>query len=286
MVVTIPPMRSTRFRVDRQGPWFPWTPKGLTTRWSLRYSAASSGSDSQSTTSAWRETKPCSRSTFLFRLVRKLPRGFSQATHEGGQRPFVNHDTRGVRSLAFLSPNSVGADGSNREQEGAEFVGILPPFSLYTYKLQFFYMVSTKIISKSKKGLSEIAQDILYEVSKEKETASLLALYGNLGSGKTTFTQEIAKILGITEHVTSPTFILEKIYKLSNNIRFSHLIHIDAYRIENIEELHILGWDEIIKQKENFIIVEWADKIENALPENTMRVYFKFIDEEKREIQW
>lgn len=160
------------------------------------------------------------------------------------------------------------------------------PFSLGAYAIQSLYMVDTQVISKSKKGLSQIAEDILQEAEKTISGAAILALYGNLGSGKTTFTQELAKVLGITERVISPTFILEKIYKLSGHSRFLHLIHIDAYRLESVDELKTLGWDELIKEKENLIVIEWADKIEEALPENTTRMYFKFIDEEKREIQW
>jgi tRNA threonylcarbamoyladenosine biosynthesis protein TsaE len=145
-------------------------------------------------------------------------------------------------------------------------------------------MKGVKIVSHKEKGLSEIAEDIITE-ARALPAPPVIALYGDLGAGKTTLTKYIAKALGVTHSVTSPTFIIERIYKVEKK-PFSHLVHIDAYRLENEKELSPIGWDEILKGKENIIVVEWADRIEKALPENVIRVRLTFIDDERRELSW
>ena len=114
--------------------------------------------------------------------------------------------------------------------------------------------------------------------------ATVLALNGNLGAGKTTLTQYISKALGIITIVTSPTFTIEKIYELKNQDPFKKLIHIDAYRLENPKELENLGWDEIIKETGNLIVVEWANNVQDILPPNTKTLNLSYVDEEVREI--
>ncbi|OHA26188.1 MAG: tRNA (adenosine(37)-N6)-threonylcarbamoyltransferase complex ATPase subunit type 1 TsaE [Candidatus Taylorbacteria bacterium RIFCSPHIGHO2_02_FULL_46_13] len=138
-------------------------------------------------------------------------------------------------------------------------------------------------ISKSVKETSAIAADICSTL-KAGKTATVLALYGDLGSGKTTFVQELAKHLGITDVVQSPTFVIEKIYRISHN-NFSNFIHIDAYRIEQEIELVNLGWKELVADPNNLIAIEWADRVEGLLPKDALRIRFKFIDKTTREIR-
>ena len=73
-----------------------------------------------------------------------------------------------------------------------------------------------------------------------KEGATTVGLKGNLGSGKTTFSQFVAEELGIDEQITSPTFVIQKRYKIQNSDKFDTLIHIDAYRLSFGEELKVL----------------------------------------------
>lgn len=106
-----------------------------------------------------------------------------------------------------------------------------------------------------------------------EQSATVIGLHGDLGAGKTTFTQGLARALGIKESVTSPTFVIMKTYTLpKGDIHFSHLIHIDAYRLESGDELRKLGWETLLKDPHNLIVVEWADRIENILPRNTKRI--------------
>ncbi len=137
-------------------------------------------------------------------------------------------------------------------------------------------------------GLNEtetLARDFLAQLKPHPERAQIVGLYGDLGSGKTTFTQAVARLLGIDEHVTSPTFILEKIYKLKNN-QFEHLIHIDAYRLESGRELTNLGFDEIAGNKKNLIMLEWPERVAEILPADTIKLTFTFINETTREIEY
>ena len=107
----------------------------------------------------------------------------------------------------------------------------------------------------------------------QKGRATLVTLRGELGAGKTAFTQAVARALGVAEIVTSPTFVLEKIYLLSGQ-QFKRLIHIDAYRLEKGSELAPLGFDELMHDEGNLILLEWPEKVEGALPTPTMKVSF------------
>lgn len=109
-----------------------------------------------------------------------------------------------------------------------------------------------------------------------RKSAVVIGLKGNLGGGKTTFLQGFAKGLGIKEKILSPTFVILK--------HFKNFYHIDCYRINKPEEILELGWGEIIKNPENVIAVEWPEKIKKHLPQNTIFIEFKFIDEKTREI--
>ena len=122
------------------------------------------------------------------------------------------------------------------------------------------------------------------EFVKNDGGALIVGLYGDLGSGKTAFTQVVEKCLGVKETVTSPTFVIEKIYKLDHR-DFEHLIHIDAYRLKNGDELLHLGWEEIAKNPKNIIFIEWPERVAEILPNNMKKIYFTFVNEDTREIE-
>lgn len=114
--------------------------------------------------------------------------------------------------------------------------------------------------------LHAVAEDIYKTLQKDEEHATLLTLKGDLGAGKTAFTKELAKILGVETHVTSPTFVLAKEYSLADQI-FSKLIHIDAYRLEGEETLKTVGFDELLQDTNNLVVLEWPERVESELPE-------------------
>ena len=122
--------------------------------------------------------------------------------------------------------------------------------------------------------LAPVAVDVL-SVAAEQSTdrAVVLTLSGELGAGKTTFMQEIARQLGVTEHVTSPTFVIMKGYDLIDQ-PFDQLVHIDAYRIETSEELAVLGFAELLQQPRTLICIEWAERVSDLLPPDALALAF------------
>jgi tRNA threonylcarbamoyladenosine biosynthesis protein TsaE len=115
------------------------------------------------------------------------------------------------------------------------------------------------------------------------DTATLIALSGDLGAGKTTFVQGVAQALGIEEHVTSPTFVIMKIYDLHGQ-KFDRLVHMDAYRLKGEQHLRALGWDEILRDPRNLVIVEWPEKIEGGIPAEARSITFRYSGDDTREI--
>lgn len=118
----------------------------------------------------------------------------------------------------------------------------------------------------------KIAQDFILELKPNSNTATVVGLYGDLGAGKTFFTQCVAKTLGIIDGIVSPTFVIEKIYELPKEPveqNFSHLIHIDAYRLETSVELLKLGWNSIISDPKNLILIEWPERVADIMPKHT-----------------
>lgn len=164
-----------------------------------------------------------------------------------------------------------------------------------------------KIILKNLKDTEKIAKNFIKQIQLSldsnvaKPGALVVAMYGDLGSGKTTFVKFIAKIFGIKNTITSPTFVIEKIYPIKTynlskrlafnrtnkqkNRNFDNLIHIDAYRLNSVEELKTLGWEEISKNPKNIIFIEWPKNIKDILPKNVREICFKFINENTREIE-
>ena len=103
-------------------------------------------------------------------------------------------------------------------------------------------------------------------LSQNEAGATLVTLSGNLGAGKTAYTKALARALGVSETVTSPTFVLEKIYALPEGAPFARLVHIDAYRLEAGADLAPLGFDEIMRDSGNLVLLEWPEKVQDALP--------------------
>jgi len=142
-----------------------------------------------------------------------------------------------------------------------------------------------EMVSKKLSETAGFAADFLKQLAEvSRNGATVVALGGDLGSGKTTFTQFLAKELGVTNYVTSPTFVIEKRYETKNST-YKTLIHIDCYRLTKPEEMEHLGWKEIVADPSNLIIVEWPERIEAILPENSVKIDFEFVDENSRSIK-
>jgi tRNA threonylcarbamoyladenosine biosynthesis protein TsaE len=139
-----------------------------------------------------------------------------------------------------------------------------------------------KFITYKEEDNLKIAEDFILSVN-PKDKAVVVGLYGNLGSGKTTFTKSVARVLGVSDEITSPTFVIEKIYELQNK-KFLHFIHIDSYRLEREDELVSLGWNEIISDKNNLIFIEWPEKVSGIMPDHIKIKFSTLDDPNSREI--
>lgn len=131
--------------------------------------------------------------------------------------------------------------------------------------------------------MEQLAMDVVASLAPLSKTAHLVALSGNLGAGKTTFVQHLARTLGVVEQITSPTFVLMKQYGLTGQ-RFSQLVHIDAYRIESLDELQPLRFNELVADPTNLILVEWPEHIAGALPQTYTTIALSVVSPDEREV--
>ena len=118
-------------------------------------------------------------------------------------------------------------------------------------------------------------------LAKATAPPKVLALYGGLGAGKTTFIQGLAKGLGIRGRVLSPTFIFIRPYKLSKGYKF---YHVDLYRLDSEKDVEAIGLNEILQDKNAIVAIEWPEKIENLLPKGMISIKIEELDETKRKL--
>lgn len=145
----------------------------------------------------------------------------------------------------------------------------------------------------TEKELAVLAKKISSEVRPKEKQAALVFLSGNLGSGKTTFTQKTAKHLGVTEKVLSPTFVFMHEHKIPEALsikhetekKFERLIHVDAYRIETKRDLEAIGLKQYLQSPENLVVIEWAEKISRWLPKPDIVLKFKHHSPKLRNVK-
>lgn len=116
-----------------------------------------------------------------------------------------------------------------------------------------------------------------------KDNAVILALYGELGSGKTTFTQGFAKGLGLPQRLVSPTFIIVREYPL-NTKNWQRFYHVDLYRVETGFDPETLGLAEIFADPANIVVIEWAERLGKTLPKSRSEIHFEQLDSYQRRI--
>ncbi len=141
-----------------------------------------------------------------------------------------------------------------------------------------------EFIVNNQEQMQKVSKAILTILSKVDAESSILALNGDLGSGKTTFTKSLAMQLGINKPITSPTFVIQKAYNIKNHKIFNKLVHIDAYRLDKAEDTEVLNLRDTLNTKGNLVVIEWADNIKEALPKNTININFKYIDDSTRKV--
>lgn len=121
-------------------------------------------------------------------------------------------------------------------------------------------------------------------VTPDSKSPLIITLVGDLGAGKTTFTQQLAIYLGITEPVTSPTFGIMKSYEIENNPVFDELVHMDTYRIEDISEAKPLRIEELLHRPKTLICIEWPERIAEIVPKQRTEVSIRITKNEEREV--
>lgn len=119
-------------------------------------------------------------------------------------------------------------------------------------------------------------------VARHLVAGQFLALSGDLGSGKTTFTRGLTRALGCTRLATSPTYSLIQAYKGGR----VPVLHCDLYRLNSEYELEDLGWHELLDEyAEGVVAAEWADKFPDALPADRLEMTWSYCEDERRALE-
>ncbi len=137
-----------------------------------------------------------------------------------------------------------------------------------------------KYTSRALEDTRKIAKEVLADLDN-----NIILLQGELGSGKTAFAKLLAEELGITEVVTSPTFILLKAYPIADNPKFKRLVHVDLYRLESADAKQVvdLGLQEYLDDEQSLVLIEWPERIEEKI-KNSITLQFKILDNIDREV--
>ncbi|MBW6441535.1 tRNA (adenosine(37)-N6)-threonylcarbamoyltransferase complex ATPase subunit type 1 TsaE [Patescibacteria group bacterium] len=117
---------------------------------------------------------------------------------------------------------------------------------------------------------------LAFEIAKRIKNGDVIALYGDLGGGKTTFTRYLVEGLGLENRVQSPTFVVAR--------KYGYVNHVDLYRLTSKEEAKDIGIEEMISDEESITVIEWPEIIEDLFPRKAVKIYFEYIDENTRKI--
>lgn len=121
------------------------------------------------------------------------------------------------------------------------------------------------------------------KIGRQLKSGQVFCLTGDLGSGKTVFTQGLAAGLGVKERVISPTFVLRRDYYLRKT-GLTSFHHFDFYRLETEEDAESLGLVQLYQQPGAVVVIEWGEKLPAVLPDHYRQINFKVKDDEEREI--
>jgi len=138
-------------------------------------------------------------------------------------------------------------------------------------------------IVDSPSELQTIAQVVLEQHENKKNIPLVISLQGDLGAGKTAFTQELGTLLGVTEVITSPTFTIMKQYQTTHS-QWQTLVHIDAYRLESERETKPLHIEQIISQPNTISCIEWPEIIPASIPDFAYQLQIEILKDDQRRV--
>jgi tRNA threonylcarbamoyladenosine biosynthesis protein TsaE len=160
-------------------------------------------------------------------------------------------------------------------------------------KKQTFFSKSAKDTRKIGQGLAAIC----LKAGKNRNSALVIGLRGDLGGGKTNFSKGFAKGLGVKGTISSPTFVIQKTYELKSKTEknktkkerpedhsIRKFFHIDAYRVANEKEMETIGFSKTVRDPLNIIVVEWVENILGMVPKDTIIVSFEHAGRSSRRI--
>lgn len=138
----------------------------------------------------------------------------------------------------------------------------------------------------TKESLPRVAEAVVMyaKAHASKEGATIIALSGDLGAGKTTLVQHIARALGVEQTLPSPTFVIMRGYETSDPV-FKRVVHIDAYRIESTDELRPLHLDSAYADTKSLVCIEWPEKLGETLPKRAIKITLTTVSENERNFE-
>ncbi|MFM2374681.1 MAG: hypothetical protein RLZZ234_676 [Candidatus Parcubacteria bacterium] len=136
---------------------------------------------------------------------------------------------------------------------------------------------------RSVEEMATYAAEVARALPVSNARATVLTLSGDLGAGKTTFTQALARELGVKDTVTSPTFVVMKRYPLTH-AHFKTLVHIDLYRIEDESELVPLRIPEDLAHPGNLVVIEWPERARALIPQDACAVHIETEEDDIRKV--
>lgn len=144
-------------------------------------------------------------------------------------------------------------------------------------------MNGKKVATSSGKETQQFGEEFAHTL----KPGDTVLLYGDLGFGKTTFVQGVAKGLGVEKRIISPTFVIVRHYKIATShqpLAIRSFYHIDLYRVETESDLKGIGMEEILRDKIAIKLIEWPEKLGSIQPKNHISVSFEYIVENERKI--
>ncbi|KKW21784.1 MAG: hypothetical protein UY71_C0006G0002 [Parcubacteria group bacterium GW2011_GWB1_52_7] len=138
----------------------------------------------------------------------------------------------------------------------------------------------------TKNELSALAKKLAAKVLKlsKGNNARLISLSGELGGGKTTFTQFFAKALGVRGRVLSPTFVVAHEHPIAKKSPYRRLIHIDAYRIDGKKFFDSTEIRRYLKNPENIVVIEWGERISKWIPKSDVTMHLQHYKSRYRKV--